>query len=174
MAVMVVRPRCDADISRCTALLAAVHATDGYPVRMPTEPATFLSPPDMLGAWVAEADGCIDGHVALRCRTSAPVLGLASEVTGVEASRLAVVARLFVAPRARRRGVGKALLSAASARAWQLGRHPVLDVVGGGSNATALYEAAGWRQVGEVRVSFSDGQAVDELVYVAPKTTPSV
>jgi GNAT superfamily N-acetyltransferase len=172
VAVMNIRPRCDADIGRCADLLATVHVIDGYPVRMPTEPATFLCPPDLLGAWVAEDNDCIDGHVALRCRTSAPVLQLASEVTGVDASRLAVVARLFVSPRARRRGIGRALLSAAAARACELGRLPVLDVVDGGKGAVALYEAAGWRRVGEVRVSFSDGQVVDELVYVAPPTTP--
>jgi GNAT superfamily N-acetyltransferase len=165
---MVIRPRRDADLSRCVELLAAVHASDGYPVKLPSEPSAFLALPDSLGAWVAEIDGRIAGHAALRCATSAPVTELAQEATGAGTGRLAVVARLFVAPWARRQGVGRALLAAAAARARELGRQPVLDVVGGHGAAVALYEAAGWRRAGEVRVTFRDGQTMDELVFVAP------
>jgi GNAT superfamily N-acetyltransferase len=164
---MVIRARRETDIVRCTELLEAVHASDGYPVNMPAEPSRFFVLPDMLGAWVAESDDRINGHVALRSSSSAPVLELASEATGVEASCLAVVARLFVAPWARRQGVGRALLSAAAGLAWELGRRPILDVVRGAGGAVALYEAAGWRRAGEVCVTFSDGHAMNELVYIA-------
>jgi GNAT superfamily N-acetyltransferase len=165
---MRIRPRDDADIAACVDLLAAVHAADGYPVNLPADPKTFLVTPDMLGAWIAEDGENVVGHVALRPRTSAGVMEKAAAAAGVGAERLAVVARLLVAPGARRRGVGWALLGAAARRASELGRHPVLDVVKGHAAAVALYDRAGWRRAGEVQVTFPTGQTVNELVFVAP------
>lgn len=166
---MDVRPRLDTDLGACLGLLAAVHEADGYPVNLPADPVSFLVAPDMLGAWVAGPAERLVGHVALRSRTSAPVMERAAAATGVDPDRLAVVARLLVAPDARRRGVGRALLDAASRTAVALGRHPVLDVVTDHAGAIALYDQAGWRRAGEVQVTFSSGKTVHELVFVAPE-----
>lgn len=168
---MRIRPRHDTDLDACVELLTAVHAADGYPMNMPDDPATFLVAPDLLGAWVAEDDQALLGHVALRSRTSAAVMEAAAAAAGVAAERLAVVARLPVAPPARRRGVGRALLEAAARRAVEIGRHPVLDVVRTHADAISLYDQAGWRRAGEVRVTFTNGRTVDELVFLAPVST---
>lgn len=91
-----------------------------------------------------------------------------SEAAGLPEDRLAVVGRLLVAPAARRRGAGGALLAHAAREAWKLGRQPVLDVVTDQAGAIALYEREGWRKVAQVRVTFSTGETVDELVYAGP------
>jgi GNAT superfamily N-acetyltransferase len=164
-----VRARSDDDLAACSALLVAVHHADRYPDSLPAEPQSFLEVADMLGGWVVDGPEGIVGHVVLRQSTSAPVMDLAGRATGLGPERLAVVGRLLVAPSARRRGAGSALLEAAAGRARELGRRPVLDVVRTGDRQPAieLYERCGWQMAGEVTVMFGD-RSYDELVYVAP------
>ena len=60
------------------------------------------------------------------------------------------VAKMLVHRRARRRGVGAALLTAAEAHALQVGRTLlVLDTVTGG-DAERLYARQGWQRCGEI------------------------
>jgi len=60
------------------------------------------------------------------------------------------VAKMLVHRRARRRGVGGALLAAAEAHALKIGRTLlVLDTVTGG-DAERLYERHGWQRCGEI------------------------
>ena len=60
------------------------------------------------------------------------------------------VAKMLVHRRARRRGVGAALLAAAEARALRIGRTLlVLDTVTGG-DAERLYARQGWQRCGEI------------------------
>jgi len=60
------------------------------------------------------------------------------------------LAKMLVHRRARRRGVGAALLSAAEARALEVGRTLlVLDTVTGG-DAERLYARHGWQRCGEI------------------------
>lgn len=165
---MQIRPRQDADLTACVALLDAVHAADGYPMYMPEDPSAFLVTSDELGAWVAEDGDGLLGHVVLRTRSSPAVMEVAASAAGVGSEQLGVVARLLVAPGARRRGAGRALLEAAARRAVELGRRPVLDVVRTHAAAVALYDRAGWTRAGEVHVTFTSGQTVDELVFVGP------
>ncbi|MGH8981893.1 MAG: GNAT family N-acetyltransferase [Acidimicrobiales bacterium] len=168
---ILVRPRTRADLPPCETMLLAVHAADGYPVNLPEDPVAFLDVPELLGSWVAErtdGDRALVGHVVLRPRTADAVMAVAAGVTGTSPERMAVVARLLVAPAARRLGVGRALLEAATARAHALGRRPVLDVVKGSEPAIALYERAGWRRCGEARVTYGKLQ-FDEIVYAGPE-----
>ncbi|HLW44894.1 MAG TPA: GNAT family N-acetyltransferase [Acidimicrobiales bacterium] len=178
--VITVRPRGDGDLAGCVSLLRAVHEIDGYPSYLPESPATFLTVPDALGAWVALADDQADhqadhqaddqlvGHVLLRPATSPAVMTAAAEASGRPPERLAVVGRLLVAPAARRRGAGARLLSHAALQSWKLGRRPILDVVVDHVAAIALYEREGWERVGPVEVHFADGQTFRELVFLGP------
>lgn len=165
---VVVRPRVDADLDACVDLAGVVRALDGYPPYLPGGLREFLATPGALGAWVAEVDGALVGHVALHPDSSAPVMALAAEATGLPAARLAVVARLLVAPDARRQGLGSRLLGTAAAAARGQDRCPILDVVERFTPAHALYERAGWRRVGTVVVALADGTSIDEAVYVGP------
>ncbi len=164
---VLLRRRRPADLAACTELAEAVSRADGYPVHAPEGLGPFVAAP-ALAAWVATRDGAVVGHVALRASTAEPVMELARRSTGWPNERFGVVARLLVAPDARRLGVGRTLLEAATAGCQRLGRHPLLDVTVHSSAAIGLYDACGWRRLGRVAVAFSAALSVDELVYLGP------
>jgi GNAT superfamily N-acetyltransferase len=151
----------------CVRLAEVVHERDGYPAYLATDLRTFLSAPDALAAWVAEAEGQIIGHVALHGRTIPAAMSIATDALTCPADQLGVVARLLVCPDVRRRGVGRALLEVATQEARTLGRWPVLDVSDQFEPAVALYEHSGWVRAGQVHLEL-DGQAIEELVYLGP------
>lgn len=77
------------------------------------------------------------------------------------------VAKMLVHRRARRRGLGEALMRAAEATALELGRTVlVLDAVTGG-DAARLYERLGWVRVGDVPgfALMPDGQPCGTTFY---------
>lgn len=164
-----IRPRRAPDLPVCVAALAQVHVADGYPTNWPERPADWLGGGSLVGAWVAELDGCVVGHVAL-CRSAAddvaPTMWSGRE--GVAVEETAVVSRLFVAPGARGHGIGAGLLARVVAEAGELGVHPVLDVVESDTSATALYERTGWQFLGTGRQRWSPRQTVTVRCYAAP------
>ena len=96
------------------------------------------------------------------------VMDVAVLATGVVEDRIAVVARLLVAPAARRRGTGQALLEKATREAARLGRRAVLDVVEDHTAAIRLYENCGWTRVGRVDWALPGDLPLREYVYLAP------
>ncbi len=169
---MSVRTRTEADLNACVQLAEVVHRVDGYPPYLPGDLRSFVASPGVIEAWVAERNGEIVGHVALHGRSSDAVMALAAGVTGRPPDRLGVVARLFVAPAARRDGVGELLLGTAASAAVELGLWPILDVAAQFDAAIRLYEKCGWRCAGRVTVHFGDATSLDEVVYVAPDPGP--
>ncbi len=132
-------------------VLAEVHQRDGYPVHWPDRPDDWLSRASALGAWVAELDGRVAGHIGLgRNRDSDLAPTVWGERHGLPPDRTAVVSRLFVAPWARGRGIGALLIGAAVAEARHRDLHPVLDVVASDAAAVALYERLGWELMATV------------------------
>ena len=165
----VVRTRVEADMPACERLARAVRRADGYPVFLPNgDVRAFLSAPDALGAWVAVSHDEIVGHVALHETTSRAAMVLARKRIGVPAAALGVIARLMVAPPARREGVAQALLDVAVAEARRRELVPILDVVTRHEPAIALYERAGWNRIGEVSLCLPNGDEIEEIVYRAP------
>jgi ribosomal-protein-alanine N-acetyltransferase len=78
----------------------------------------------------------------------------------------AEVLTLAVAPETRRKGLGRALLAAAMARAAEAGaRRMVLEVSEWNEAGRALYEGAGFSEVGRRRRYYPDGS--DALVLAA-------
>lgn len=165
---MAVRARTDADLDACVEMAMLVHERDGYPAFLPTDLRSFLASPDAFGAWVVEeADGVL-GHVALHRRTSAAALAVAATALQQPVDRLGVVARLLVAPWARRRGVGRALLDVASCDAVARGLWPILDVATHYHGAVRLYEDCGWTRAGDITLRFTDEVTLDEHIYLGP------
>ena len=156
------------DLAAVEALAEMVHRHDDYPTYLPGNLRDFVVSDDTLEAWVAEQGQQIVGHAALHASSWPGVMKLVYDSTGLGAGQLAVVARLFVSPSARHRGVGHALLDAATAEAWKLGRRPILDVVTTLSAALRLYEKAGWRRIGTVQFQVPGGRSVPEHVFVGP------
>ncbi|MCX3062831.1 GNAT family N-acetyltransferase [Streptomyces beihaiensis] len=159
-----VRTRAGADLSACTTVLAAVHRRDGYPVNWPADPASWLCPEGQVAAWVAVAGSAVVGHVTL----ARPVPGdVAPGLAGPKAA-VAVVGRLFVAPTARGRGTGAALLERATRAARRRGLRAVLDVVARDTAAVAVYERLGWEPLGSGSQAWGPNQWVEVRCFAAP------
>jgi GNAT superfamily N-acetyltransferase len=164
-----IRRRTTDDLDACESVAKEVHALDGYPSFLGEGTLRdFLQPDDAVGAWVALLDGDVVGHVVLRPTSAPPSAALAATELDLDVDRLAFIARLLVAPRARRRGVAGALLDHAAADARARGHVPVLDVVTRDTGALALYEARGWRRLGSYELTLRNGDALSLAVYAAP------
>lgn len=166
---LIVREREPRDLDALEVIAAEVQANDGYPGKRPRDLRSFLVADDALGAWIAELDGQVVGHVALHASSLPVVMDRARQALGASADdELAVVARLIVDPRKRRIGAGRALLEYAVGAAQHRRRHAILDVVTRYEAAIALYESAGWMNAGEVEMRFADDTILQSYVYVAP------
>lgn len=146
-----VRPREAADLPRLVAVLGAQQPISRYPIRwpLPIPAVEFVARAGELGAWVAEVDGAVVGHVSLLEVQPGWEADGFEAATGVARDVMASVSGLFVHPGATGLGVGTALLGAALERARGLGRFPVLDVAAQHEKAVALYRRHGWSVVGE-------------------------
>jgi GNAT superfamily N-acetyltransferase len=163
-----VRARVDGDLEACVRLLEAVHREDRYPEHWPADPARWLSPRGLLGAWVAEAGGRLAGHIVLRAATADAGAAVWSEASGLPPEQIATPTRFFVSRTRRGSGLGGALLDAACAEAANRSLHPALDVVETNVAAIRLYEQRGWRRVhSEVWAHARDGATLLHY-YVAP------
>lgn len=165
-----VRDRRPGDLEALVGIAERVRALDGYPVYLGGGGLhRFLSQPSSLGAWVAERDGALVGHVVLNSETSAPVMQLVAQRD--HDREVAFVARLLVDPHSRRQGIGARLLDQARRAATAQGFVPILDVVVTGSSAPAiaLYRSAGWREIGRTSFGVDDGQELEELVFEGPE-----
>ncbi|HXW82573.1 MAG TPA: GNAT family N-acetyltransferase [Acidimicrobiales bacterium] len=169
---MIVRPRNESDLDSCERIARLVHELDGYPALLTDGLRAFVEGSGFYAAWVAEVDGQVVGQVLLRPRSSSTVMEMVRQATGLADDRFGVIARLFVSPAVRRRGIGRALLTTATTAAVSRGLVPVLDVVTKNTAAMALYESMGWARVGTAVVQFHDGPVLDEVVYIGPLAPP--
>ncbi|GAA1852508.1 GNAT family N-acetyltransferase [Microlunatus capsulatus] len=166
---MLIRPRTEADVVACVALMRRTHEADGYPRYWRDDPAAFLRGAAEEAAWVAEDDdGTVLGHVGLHAAAGDPTLPAARRATGLPPDRLAVVARLLVSPGARRRGVGRALLARVTAQAHADGRRPALVVLPEDAGPVGLYEAAGWRRLEPLTLAVEGHPDLHLQVYLGP------
>nr|WP_279536631.1 GNAT family N-acetyltransferase [Actinorugispora endophytica] len=110
---------------------------------------------------VAEVDGRTAGYAVV-----SPYLPFPS------AAHVQELRSLAVAPEARRRGAGRALLSAARDLAARRGaRKLVLRVLGGNTGALALYRSAGYEVEGVLKGLFLlDGRPVDDVLMALDPT----
>ncbi len=165
-----IRPRRSEDLQPCLKLLHAVHVSDRYPFRWPQDPPRWLTGRAVLRAWVSESDGEIDGHLALLGSDETRARREWREAAPVPVERLAVVSRFFVAPGARGRGIGSALMRTAEDHAASEHLRLVLDVADHNDDAIAFYERRGWKRVGTASLLLDDGHSVlPLLLFVLPE-----
>ncbi|WP_336208605.1 GNAT family N-acetyltransferase [Nonomuraea sp. LPB2021202275-12-8] len=155
-----IRPRTEADLDGCVKALAEVQAADRYPVDWPADPHGWLTPGDLVAAWVAVADGVVTGHVGLARVEPELVESLGVPVGGA-------VTRLFVTPGARGGGLAARLLDQVRVTA---GVPLTLNVSDEGRAAIALYERQGWRRVASTRARWLNSAGEPALLhhYLSP------
>ena len=141
-----------------------MHVADRYPVRWPRDPARWLAGRAGLAAWVSESAGAIDGHLSLHGTDEERAHRPWREAVRAPVEQLAVVSRFFVAPGARRRGAGSALMGVAEDYAATGGLRLVLDVADHNLDAIAFYERRGWTRVGTSSVRLDDGRTMLPVV----------
>ena len=152
-----IRPRTEADLAACVEALWMTHEASGYPAVWPRDPVRWLTSSGRdVKTWVAAADGAVAGHVAL---------GREEGPTGTATFPLLAITRLFVAPAARGRGVGGALLVAAVDFVRGNASRPMLTVADTGRAAIRLYERAGWRRIGGRRADWAEPDGRHPTVY---------
>jgi ribosomal protein S18 acetylase RimI-like enzyme len=144
-----IRQRQPEDLPGLVDVLAEAHRSAAYPVYWPADPARWLTPDQLLGAWVAEVDGVVLGHIAI-ATPGQETAGPWSADTGRPIGQAVEITRLFVADAAQGRSVGRRLLDEACAAARHQDRHPVLGVLDHNRAAIALYDRAGWRRLSSV------------------------
>ncbi|GGL09777.1 GNAT family N-acetyltransferase [Streptomyces flaveus] len=125
-----------------------VHAEDGYPVEGVDDPEAWLTPPELLAAWVAVRGERVVGHAALTRPSGEDAVALWLDKSQDSEAQLAVGARLFVAPEARHEGLGERLMKAANTYARERGLRVVLDVMAKDTAAIRLYECLGMQRIG--------------------------
>jgi GNAT superfamily N-acetyltransferase len=166
---LVIRPRLESDIPQAAAGLVEVHATDGYPVEGVGQAEAWLTPPGLLQAWVAEIAGKVVGHVAVSRSSDEDAVSLWLNRSGSNADQVAVLARLFVVPEARKRAVGERLMRTAVEFAQENGVRLVLDVMTKDAAAIRLYTRLGWTELGHAIHTFGEGrQATEAICFVSP------
>lgn len=166
-----VRVRTEADIAGCAHALREVHRVDGYPVEGVADAVGWLWPPGLLQAWVAGDPDEIVGHVAICEPRGEAAVSMLMEQTSLTESEIAVVARLFVVPGARRRSLGQRLASAAFSYAGNHDRRVVFDVMAKDQDAIRLYERLDCMRLGTTSHHFGDGETVLAYCYAAPPAT---
>lgn len=166
---MRIRPRDDADIDGCVAVMRETHELDGYPRFWRADAAAFLVADHETAAWVAEVDGTVVGHVALHDAARDPTLGAGLRRTGLAADRLTVLARLLVSSKQRRTGVGRQLVAAAIAHAHAQRQRPLLDVIREDLGPIRLYEAMGWERLEPLTLALDNGHSLEMWVYLGPE-----
>ena len=163
-----IRARRRADFEPVLMVARATKALDDYPPRGPLDVDHFLTPPEGLAAWVAEADDTVVGHVALHRVGTDDATQLAAAHAGKTPQDLVLVARLLVSPTARRTGVGRALLGTAVQSAHERGRQPILGVATHLEAAISLYQSCGWDRAGAVTIPIDDEPDLAVYLYVGP------
>lgn len=140
----VLRDAVAADLPAITAIYAdeVLHGTATFELTPPdtTEMAARLAAvQDLTLPWLtAELDGVVVGYAYLAPFRLRP------------AYRYSVELSVYIAPEARGRGVGRALMQALIARARAMGLRHLIGVIGDSANAgsIALHKGAGFREAG--------------------------
>lgn len=169
-AIPIVRQRTDRDIPLTAALLSNVYSTDGYPVEGVADPASWLRPPGVLNAWVAEdSNQDIVGHVLVNEPPQADPAVDKWVAQGGTAAQAAVLGRLFVARTAQGQGLGRRLTESAAQWANESGRRLVLLVIDKDRAAIRLYRRLGWQKTGSTEYVVGDHISFEGLLFVSPQ-----
>ena len=142
------------------ALIMRQQPLTRYPFRnpLPFPVEEFVVRRGELASWVAVSTGStgdagpVVGHVSVLDVTDHEIGPAWSAAAGRPVEELAAVSVLVVDHEHTGLGIGSRLMDTCEAHVRDIGRHPVLEVVGGAhGRAVSLYLARGWRIAGDVK-----------------------
>lgn len=161
-----IRPRTDADLDACIALLQHIQETDGYPQGI-GDLRKFLTSDKIQQAWVAESNGSIVGHISTGQATKDLAIDLWKMLYPNDDS-IAVLSRLFVLHEHRKEGVSDKLVEAAVSSNAEKGIRLLLWVVIANEAAIRLYDRLGWVRFGTTTYTFEDGRTMEAICFASP------
>lgn len=132
------------------------------------DPENWIASPGVIRAWVAEQEGNVVGHIALMSSEQEDSARVWRDLNPDDPSGIAAVARLFVVQSARGQSLGNRLLRTAMQYAEENSVRLVLDVMLKDRAAIRLYEAAGWKKIGQAEHRHGDGGAIPAACYTWP------
>ncbi|WP_306213117.1 GNAT family N-acetyltransferase [Actinoplanes sp. RD1] len=142
---------------------------DGYPVEGADYAESWMHPEGSLSARVAGSSGEVLGHAAIcDLEDGDAAAAMLMKRLDIPATEIAVLARLFVGPTARRSGTGQRLAEAALAYAVEHRRRAVFDVMEKDSAAIRMYERLGCVMLGRTSHQVAGGRVVPALCFAAP------
>lgn len=169
MSEVKIRPTIPADLDALADVLVRVHATDGYPVEGVDDPRSWVDLPEAVGQWTALLEGRPVGHAALmRPAREDRAAELLVERDRTAPAGIAVLARLFVAPKVRGSGVAQRLVEVVHGAASSNGQRLVLEVMGKDAAAIRLYKRNGWQSLGVFHHQTPAGDVHEAEAFVAP------
>ncbi len=157
---LTIRPRRPEDVAAVGALIMRQQPLTRYPFRnpLPFPVEEFVVRRGELAAWVAVSTGStagddtVVGHVSVLDVTDHDIGPDWSAGAGRPVEELAAVSVLVVDHEHTGLGIGSLLMDTCEAHVRSIGRHPVLEVVGGAhGRAVSLYLSRGWRVLGDVK-----------------------
>ncbi|WP_419705174.1 GNAT family N-acetyltransferase [Promicromonospora sp. NFX87] len=164
---LTIRSRREEDLPSLASTLVSVHAVDGYPVEGVADPKAWLRHPREIQSWTAAQDGEPIGQVTLaRAQPEDDAAVAWHEYTGGDVDRLAVLARLFVAPGHRGSSAGRLLMETARDFARSRRLAVALDVMLKDRGAIRLYERLGAERISDIDHRYGDGLTEAGVVYV--------
>ena len=161
MTCIPIRPALAADVSAITRIYAdaVTHGTASFELTPPDEAEMARRQQALLdGGYVylvAELDGVLAGYAYAGAYRPRP------------AYRFSVEDSIYVAPKAHRRGVGRALLAALITESARRGFRQMVAVIGDSAQASSieLHRAAGFRMIGAIEsVGFKHGRWLDTVL----------
>ncbi|KAI0407583.1 acyl-CoA N-acyltransferase [Xylaria palmicola] len=161
-----VRPRRDGDLLACVDIMRAVYRDSGYPVGGVDNALEGLRKDDR--AWVAEeADGSVVGHVAMNgAIETCP--NVARWLDEHPRDNAAMLARLFVRPGSRKRGVATRLVRAVEDEARGQGRRLLILALVKDQDAIRLYQRLGWEHYTTTTFRWGEGNEMDAECFASP------
>lgn len=168
---LIVRPRRDDDLDMLVGVLTRQQPHSNYPVRWPPPYPVrdFIARRTERGAWVAEFEGRVVGHVSHTTVADDPSARCWTDPLGVRASELGCLSALFVEHDLHGLGIGGRLLDSAAAQIRAAGVTPVLDVVPSHSRAASVYTRRGWTTVSTGRPHWLPDDEPDVLYMALPE-----
>ncbi|KAI0554597.1 acyl-CoA N-acyltransferase [Xylaria curta] len=163
-----IRPRRDEDLPTCVEIIKAVYRDSGYPVGGVDHALEELQTDDQ--AWVAEDNGEIIGHVAMnKARETYVNVALWLEKTPKTIiTGIALLARLFVHPEARRRGAATMLVRAVEEAARGEEKRLLILALVKDQDAIRLYRRLGWQYYGTTVFRWGEGKEMDAECFASP------